>query len=124
MKVLVKNMVTGMVVGVGAGALDSALEVADARADIPRTEPFKTWADWSRVGLAAAGYLGQMFNVFPAITEPLAQSEITLVTKSIYNAVMSKSSAPVVVRGRTVSSPSPSGPSGRKVGWRPLAIGV
>jgi len=70
-----------IVVGVAAGGVDEVLEELDVRA--VRTEPFKNWTDWGRVAMTAIGYVGQGFNLFPRITAPLAQSSVTLLTKSI-----------------------------------------
>ena len=70
-----------VVIGVGAGAVDEVMEWQDDQNG--RTEPFKKWTDWTRVGLCALGYLGQAFNFFPVIATPLAQSEVTLTTKSV-----------------------------------------
>jgi len=112
------------VIGVGAGSLDEVMERQDEQNG--RTEPFKTWADWSRVGLAALGYLGQAFNFFPRYAQPLAQSEITLVTKSAAKAILSNTGiSSHVSSARTGGSPSaPSGVGSRgRVGWRPKAIG-
>ena len=113
-------------VGVGAGALDEVMEMQDSNA--ARTESFKTWTDWSRVGLAAIGYLGQMFNFFPALAGPLAQSEITLVTKSVSRAIQARSGAAATVttasRTSTPASAASLGSTTRKLGWRPLPIGV
>ena len=115
-----------VVVGVGAGTIDEVMEWRDEVDG--RTAPFKTWSDWSRLGLAAVGYLGQMFNFFPAIAEPLAQSEVTLVTKTIGKAIRARTGTAATVtrttRDTRPASPVNAGTTGRKVGWRPLPVGV
>lgn len=110
---------TNVVLGVGAGILDDVLENDDAAKG--RTEPLKGWADWARIGLAGVGYLGQMFNFFPAVSQPLAQSEVTLVTKSVAKYVRSRTGvASASPTRREVAAPAP----GRRVGWRPQPIGI
>ena len=115
-----------VVVGVGAGAVDEVMEMQDAAAG--RTMPFKTWTDWSRLGLAAVGYLGQVFNFFPAIAQPLAQSEVTLVTKTIGKAIRARTGIEATVTrtstGALPATPATAPMSGRRVGWRPLPVGV
>ncbi len=116
---------TNVVVGVGAGAVDEVMEMQDE--DKARTEPFKTWTDWSRVSLALLGYAGQMFNFFPAIAGPLAQSEVTLVTKSVGKAIRSRTTTgttTVVTRGSMPATATSATTGGRRVGWRPLPVGV
>lgn len=76
-----------VLVGVGAGGVDELLEWLDSRGETPRTEPFKTWTDWGRIGLTLVGYLGQAFNFWPNLTAPLAQSETPLLVKSIGRAI-------------------------------------
>jgi hypothetical protein len=73
--------ITNVGIGVAAGALDEGMEFLDEKQG--RAEPFKCWTDWSRIALTALGYLGQGFNFFPRVSVPLAQSEVTLLTKSI-----------------------------------------
>jgi len=107
------------VIGVGAGALDEVLERVDE--DQGRTEPFKGYRDWVRVGVAAACYLGQAFNYFPRVVAPLAQSEIPLVTKSVAKIIIGTGVTRRVSRPRErVREPSI---SGSRVAWRPQAIG-
>jgi len=113
--------VMNVVVGVGAGGVDELLEWQDERTG--RVEPFRGWTDWGRVGLAAVGYLGQMFNFFPVIAQPLAQSETTLVTKTVVRAIRSQMGVSTQVT-RAGKESRPANPAGRKVGWRPMAIGV
>ena len=102
-----------IIVGVGAGVVDEVLEWQDEKAG--RTEPLKTWTDWGRIGLCAIGYLGQALNFFPRITAPLAQSEVTLATKSVSAIIRQKvgTTAAMVSRPRSPASPSPSGRVGR-----------
>jgi hypothetical protein len=113
-------------IGVGAGAVDEVMESQDARAG--RTAPFKTWTDWSRIGLAAVGYLGQMFGYFSAYAEPLAQSEVTLVTKTVGAAIRSRMGTTAMVtrtsHGNMPAAPATATLSARRVGWRPLPVGV
>jgi len=93
-------------IGVGAGAVDEGMEYLDEKQE--RTEPFKTWTDWSRVALTGLGYLGQAFNFFPAIAAPLAQSEVTLLTKSIGRVVREQvggGAGTMVSRSRRVAAP-------------------
>lgn len=110
------------VIGVGAGGVDELMLWQDERGG--RVDPFKTWTDWSRVGLCALGYLGQAFNFFPRFAQPLAQSEVTLVTKSAVSAIRAQTGAGRRVTktraGYTPATPSDKG----RVGWRPKAIGV
>ena len=75
-----------LVVGVGVGAVDEVLERKD-KTD-KKTGPFKGWRDYGRLGLTVAGLAGQMFDFFPSIAEPLAQSEITRLTKSLAQQLM------------------------------------
>lgn len=112
-----------VVIGAGAGGLDEVMEDQDA--NNARTEPFKTWTDWSRVGLCAVGFLGQAFNFFPAIAAPLAQSETPLVTKSIIKAVRNQaaSTSSYVTRASRGKETPTNNVSGKRVGWRPLAVG-
>ena len=111
------------VIGVGAGALDEVMEMQDENAG--RIQPFKTWTDWSRIGLAAVGYLGQMFNFFPALAGPLAQSEVTLVTKTIGRAIRSRTATTsTVTRTSMPATPANANMSGRRVAWRPIPVGV
>jgi len=70
-----------VVVPVAAGVVDEVLEWQDEVN--ARTTPVQQWATWSRIGLAAVGYLGQMFNFFPLVCRPLAQVETALVTKTV-----------------------------------------
>jgi hypothetical protein len=108
-----------VVIGVGAGALDEALERADAGAG--RLEGFKAWHTWSRIGLTALGYLGQAMNFWPAFAAPIAQSEVPLLTKSVYAMIASKVGTPTTTM---VSHPrtsvrimqSPQKPGFQKVG--------
>lgn len=83
-----KINITNAVIGVGAGVVDNLLEDADEKA--ARVDTFKTWTFWSRVGLAGIGYAGQVWGFLPQLAEPLAQSEITLVTKSAFKAIKEK----------------------------------
>ena len=109
------------VIGVGAGGVDELMEWQDERGG--RVDPFKTWTDWSRVGLCALGYLGQAFNFFPRFAQPLAQSEVTLVTKSAVSAIRAQTMERRVTKARGGHTPAtPSDKS--RVGWRPKAIGV
>lgn len=80
--------VTSIIVGVGAGGMDEVLEWQDE--ENARTEPFKKWTDWGRIGLCLLGYIGQAFNVMPSIAAPLAQSELALVTKTVGSAIRSR----------------------------------
>lgn len=96
------------VVGVSAGAVDGLLEWQDEEGG--RTEPFKTWTDWGRVVLCSLGYLGQAFNFFPKIAAPLAQSEITLVTKSVGKVIRTRAGTESMVsrpRTRLAQTPGP-----------------
>lgn len=94
--------VMDVVIGVGAGALDEGLERADAGAG--RLEGFKAWHTWSRVALTALGYLGQAMNYWPAFAAPIAQSEVPLLTKSVWSMVASKvGPAAMVSHPRTMS---------------------
>lgn len=70
-----------LVVGVGAGVVDEVLERKDTTDK--KTAPFKGWRDYTRLGLTVAGLAGQIFDFMPSIAEPLAQSEVTLLTKSL-----------------------------------------
>ncbi len=85
-----------VVVGVGAGAVDELLEWQDEKNG--RTEPFKKWTDWGRVLLTAFGYLGTIFDLAPDYTMPLAQSETTLLTKSVGQAIRAKGGATSAAR--------------------------
>ena len=106
---------THVIVGLGAGAIDEVLERQDTKN--ARTEPFKTWTDWGRVGLLLLGYMGQSFNFYPDALAALAQSELPLVTKSVAQLIPMGARAPAA--GRMVSQPraAASGRSG-SVGWR------
>lgn len=108
-----------VVVGIGAGVVDEVLEWQDEEND--RTESFRNWTDWGRVGLCALGYMGQAFNFFPALAAPLAQSEVTLVTKSVSNAIRTRAGATSQVTRARSTAPRPSSSPGR-VSWRPKAI--
>jgi hypothetical protein len=115
-----------VVVGVGAGAVDEVMEMQDEKGG--RTVPFKTWTDWSRIGLAAIGYLGQIFNFFPAVASPLAQSEVTLFTKTVGKAIRARTGTTAVVTrtstGALPATPATAPMGSRRVGWRPLPVGV
>lgn len=114
-----KVRMSNAVVGVGAGIIDEVVENADAGAG--RLTPFKNWTDWSRVGLAVIGYGGQMMNMFTGIAEPLAQSEITLVTKSVGGFIRSKmSTGTTSVKVTRVAHQADSG----KMAWRPKPVGT
>ena len=96
--------ITNVGIGVAAGAMDEGMEYLDERQ--ARTEPFKTWTDWSRIALTALGYLGQGFNFFPRVTVPMAQSEVTLLTKSIGRVVRAQvGGAETMVSRRRVAQP-------------------
>lgn len=108
------------VVGVAAGALDEGMEQLDDNKGY--TKSFEGFTDWSRVGLLAAGYLGQAFNIMPRIADPLSIAEATLVTKSVGKVIRdnmsSKSSATATVTHNTAS-----GSVSRRVAWRPKPVG-
>jgi len=73
------------VVSAGVGAGDIALEEVDARTG--RTEPFKKYSDWYRVGLFLLGLFGDLAGIPEDVTEPIALSTIPLVEKTVWSAV-------------------------------------
>jgi len=117
MKISVQNVL----IGVGAGAVDEVLEHLDETADTPRTEAFTRWTDLGRIALTALGYLGQAMNIMPEFAAPLAQSEVTLLTKSVgkklrESLTTSSSVAPTHSNVQIPASP------GRRVAWKPKAV--
>jgi len=72
------------VIGVVAGGLDTYLERNDAGAG--RTVG-KAWSTWARIIGTGLGFAGQAFGYWPYRAAALAQSEITLLTKTAYEMV-------------------------------------
>lgn len=89
---MVKINLTNVIVAVGAGAVDEVLEYMDGKATTP-VDPMKFGGkvDYGRVGLTALAYLGQIFNIMPEYAGPLAQSETTLLTKTVGRIIRLKS---------------------------------
>jgi len=86
---------THVIVGVGAGIVDTGLAALDERQGW--TEPYRNSTEWSRIGLCLIGYLGQGFNFYPRAMAALAQSEVTLVTKSLGDLIRTRLIAPAMV---------------------------
>lgn len=112
-----------VVVAVSAGGVDEVLEAMDE--DGGRTEPFRNWRDWGRVGLTAAGLLGQTLNYFPQLAAALAQSEITLLTKSVSTVIRGAIGGGGVTHRRTTSQTrTVAHPTGGRVLWKPKPVGA
>jgi len=77
--------VLNLLISAGVGAGDIALEEVDARAG--RTEPFKRFTDYYRVGLWALGLFGDMIGVPADIADTLAISTTPLVEKTVWSVV-------------------------------------
>lgn len=78
---------TKSLVSVGVGVLDDVLEKVDREAVPPRDEPFRTATDLGRLGIAAVGYLAQMFYPrYGNIGEAMALSATPLLVKSVTSA--------------------------------------
>lgn len=77
-----------VIMGVGAGAVDTGLIALDDRQGW--ATPYKNSREWGRIGLCLIGYLGQALNWFPHPMSALAQSEVTLVTKSVAELIRSR----------------------------------
>ncbi len=109
-----------VVTSVGVGVADEVLQYADSHATIPRTESFKTWQDWGRLGLAVVGYLGPSFMPkYSKLLDTIATSVTPLVVKTL--AVPLKSAMGItghVGRPTWVPTriPSPARPVGSPVG--------
>ena len=89
---MAKINLTNVIVAVGAGAVDEVLEYMDGKATTP-VDPmtFGGKVDYGRVGITALAYLGQIFNIMPEYAGPLAQSETTLLTKTVGRIIRLKS---------------------------------
>ena len=73
--------IANSILGVVVGGADEALERRDAREGV--VEPFKGWTGWYRIGATALGLLGVSMNMFAKYAEPLTQSTLPLLTKSV-----------------------------------------
>lgn len=80
-----KIVFTNVLVGAGVGGVDELLIWQDENGG--RTENFRTWKDWGRIGMTVLGYLGMMTNTFAKIAEPVAQSATPLMTKTIIRSI-------------------------------------
>lgn len=75
----------GALVGCSVGGIDELLEWQDEQGG--RTESFKMWTDWGRIGIVVLGGLGIATNFFPRILTPAFQAGTPLVTKTVIKAI-------------------------------------
>lgn len=101
---MAKIQIFDVVIGVGVGGVDQFLEDKDAAAG--RVDEMKKRSAWFRTGATVLGYLGQATGQFTEYAEPLAQSGLPLLTKSVYKAVSAATgtTARSVTRSRVVGN--------------------
>lgn len=80
------------VVAIGAGAVDQFLEDSDATATTPRLGT-KSWHFWARLGGTVLGLASEYTGRYTEFGEALGQSELTLLTKSVYTMVKERSTS-------------------------------
>lgn len=81
--------VIGKVVGAGLGGLDEVLERADAKAVPARTEPFKTWRDYGRIGMVVAGLGGEIFMPrYTRVAQAVGEVGVAFLVKSLSKALI------------------------------------
>lgn len=98
---------TNVIVGVVAGVADTGLIALDERQGW--AESYKNSREWGRIGLCLIGYLGQALNFYPRAMSALAQSEITLVTKSAADLIRTRVISGTMVSHAPVRRTSPGG---------------
>lgn len=94
------NLVSA-VIGVAAGGIDEFLEQKDATAG--RVDETKKWSTWFRAGATVLGYLGQGMGWMPEYAAPLAQSSVTLLTKTAYKMVLPATATTAARTSRVVA---------------------
>jgi len=97
-------------VSAGLGAADIALEELDARAG--RTEPFRKYSDWFRVGMFALGLFGDIIGLPEDVRDAIMVADIPLLEKTVWNAVRGlmpagKKASYVVIQEAPKAPPAP-----------------
>ena len=113
--------VTNKVVAVVAGLVDEGASMLDSKQG---KSGFNTWQNWSRIGLAAVGMVAEGMGYFSKYAAPLADVETAFVTKTVVEAIRSKVGGGTTSAVITHSSGNPAAGAARKVGWRPMPVGV
>ena len=106
--------------GAGVGVVDEILQYADAHAAVPRTESFKTWQDWGRIGLFAVGLIGPSFmprygkflDTLAIASSPLAVKTLAVPLKDALG-IARRAGAPTWVPTRVPQPARPARPASR-----------
>jgi len=78
-------MVMKYIISAGVGAADIALEEVDAKAG--RTEPFRRFTDWYRLGMFALGLFGDALGLPSDVTDAILLSDIPLLEKTAWTTI-------------------------------------
>ena len=113
--------VANTVIGVGAGVVDEVVERYDSNRG--NTDAFSGLLGWSRVGVAALAYAGQLTNIQPQMCKTLGQSVTPLATKTLVKAIMQTTGfGSHAATTRKVNRVVSTNLGGGRVTWKPVPI--